>query len=376
MDRKKSEYSSGYFIEKAHWNEAKQRVNEKNNLHEDINNELMAIESKIFDIKRNLENEDKLVSTSIIKDILTEKHKLVAMVLESFDNYTDLLEKKGETKLSTGTRYNETKARIQDFLIEKKNIKDINVKYINYKFLEELDVFLSQVKVKHSDKTLSRNTVNKHLSRLRTILIHCMNNGFITSNPFSGYELKNTKSTIEYLEESEVKQLIEHNLGGNKSLQRVRDLFVFSCFTGLRYSDTQALTMDKVIIDKNGKYWIKTDTIKTSQFIGIPILKEAVKILDKYKNSPERKVKNLALPQISNQKGNAYLKTIADLVGIDKRLHHHVSRHSCGTYLVSKGYSLEMVAEWLGHESTRTTKIYAKITGKVLDKIRDELDAN
>jgi len=372
MDRKKNDYSVGHYITLKDWDIGKQRAKQKANLQDEINVELSSLESKIIDIKKSLEKENKLVSTSIIKDILTEKNKIEAHLIESFDEYKKQLDEKGKVKKVSIKRYDETKNYLINFLKTKK-LSDINVKFVKFTFIQEFDLFLSKAKIKNTERFIELNTRNKHHSRLRTVLLQALNHGFIIGNPYANFQLENSPSKVEYLEENEVQKIMNHGLAGNESLKRVRDVFIFSCFTGLRFTDAMDLTMDNIIINK-GKYYLKTTQNKNSQFLGIPILKEAISIIDKYVDSPERLIKNMVLPQISNQKFNVYIKEIAILVGITKHLHHHVARHSCGTYLLSQGFSLEQVAEWLGQKSTRVTKIYAKITGVSLDIMRDKLE--
>jgi site-specific recombinase XerD len=163
-------------------------------------------------------------------------------------------------------------------------------------------------------------------------------------------------------------------LGGNQSLEKVRDIFLFSVYTGLRFEDAQALTMDRLSKDKAGKTFLTIEQEKTNEPLVLPVLEPAVKIVSKYKSSPERKILNKVLPKISNQKLNVYLKVIADLASIDKKLTHHVARHTCATtVLLSNDVPIEVVSKWLGHTNIKTTQIYAKITNVYLQKVANNL---
>lgn len=374
LNRKKTEYSVGYAIALQDWDEGKQRAKKKSNINDEINTELASLETKIIDIKKSLEKDNKLVSASTIKDILTEKHKLDAFIIELFEKYKEELDVRGEVKKVTIIRYNETKAHLINFLESKKKISDINVRYIDHTFIVDFGLFLSTLKIKNTTNNLKRNTINKHHSRLRTILIQARNNGFLQTNPYLNNKLKNEESTIVYLEKDELKKIENLDLSSNDSLSRVRDLFIFSCYTGLRFAQAEELKMDNIKIEK-GKYWLRIDKIhKSGNYLGIPILKGAISIIKKYQDSSERKILNKVLPKITNQKFNVYIKIIADLAGVKKHLHHHVARHTCGTFLLSEKYSIDQVAAWLGQKDTRVTKIYAKITASSLDKMRDEID--
>jgi integrase/recombinase XerD len=370
VDRKKAEIATKYSIEAKDWDDTKQRT--KKNVQ--INEDLSGIESDVYSIAKRLEKEKKLLSANAIKDILTHKDCLDAYLLEYYDKYIQRLEKAGEVEKVTITRYNETKKYLTQFLNARK-LNDILIENIDFKFLLDLDLFLLNVKVTDGGQPLERNTINKHHSRVRTILIRAIKEGFIHKNPYSDFQLKNTAPKRTFLSQEELDSIINHDLGGNDSLIRVRDIFVFSVYTGLRFEDAQRLTADKIIIDKNGKTSLEIQQEKTGEPLCIPILKPALKIIDKYTNSPERLLTGKILPKISNQKLNTYLKVIADMAKIRKVLSHHVARHTCATtVLLSNEVPLEVVSKWLGHRNIRTTQIYAKITNNYMQKMAEKID--
>lgn len=221
-----------------------------------------------------------------------------------------------------------------------------------------------------------RNTVNKHHSRLRTILIRAVKEGHITKNPYIDFQLKYTPSSRTFLTEEELKKITENNLGDNESLKRVRDIFIFSVYTGMRFEDAQLLTIDRIEKDKKNNYTLRIEQEKTKEPLLIPLLKPALDIIKKYENSPERKVFKKVLPKITNQKVNSYLKVIADITGIEKNLTHHVARHTCATtILISNDVPIEAVSKWLGHTNIKTTQIYAKITNNYLQKVAEKVES-
>ena len=146
-------------------------------------------------------------------------------------------------------------------------------------------------------------------------------------------------------------------------LDLVRDIFLFSCFTGLAYIDVANLTEDN-IVELDGRKWIMTKRQKTNIATNILLLEIPGMILEKYR--PVRKERKL-LPVISNQKMNGYLKEIADLCGIKKHLTFHMARHTFATMSLSKGVPIESVSKMLGHTNIRTTQIYARITNKKIE---------
>jgi integrase/recombinase XerD len=129
--------------------------------------------------------------------------------------------------------YRETKVHLIGVSDKRKSWMIFLIEHIDYKFISDFDLYLLKQKVNHSEKTMERNTVNKHHSRLRTILIRAMREGYIVKNPYIDFKLKYTPSNRTFLTEDELKLHNKHPLGNNESLKRVRDVFIFSVYTGL-----------------------------------------------------------------------------------------------------------------------------------------------
>ncbi len=370
VNRKKAEVATIYMAEFKDWDDAKQRTKKNNQ----VNEELTSLETQVYTIVKRIEKEKRALTAHTIKNYLTQKGKLDAYLLDFYDNYVVRLRKAGEVDEITITRYNETRAYLLRFLEERKQ-KEILMENINYQFINDFDLFLLSLKDRNNKKLMERNTVNKHHSRLRTMVIRALKEGYMHKSPYVDFKLKNTASKRTFLSQEELEQIIEHELGGNESLKRVRDIFVFSVYTGLRFEDAQQLTMDRIIKDKKGNYTLQISQEKTDEPLSVPLLKPAMDIVGKYKDSPERKMFKKVLPKITNQKLNAYLKTIADLTGITKTLSHHVARHTCATtILLSNEVPIEVVSKWLGHTNIKTTQIYAKITNTYMQNMADKID--
>ena len=265
----------------------------------------------------------------------------------------------GELEEVTVEMYGYTKNHLQKFIQSTKKVDDVPIENIDYRFITDFDSFLLNQKIyKDTEKTLGRNIASKHHSRFRTILIRGIKEGLISRNPYVDFKLKKTPSKRIYLTEEELKKITDHDLGKNESLDRVRDIFIFSVYTGLRFEDAQQLTIDRIVKDKKGKYIMSIRQEKTNEELTIPVLAPAMKIVEKYSNSAERKILKMVLPKITNQKLNTYLKVIANLVGVNKALSHHVARHSCATtVLLSNDVPMEVVSKWLGHTNIKTTQI-------------------
>jgi site-specific recombinase XerD len=213
----------------------------------------------------------------------------------------------------------------------------------------------------------------KHLRYLKQIITNALKNRFITIDPFDDYKLGYKPVNKEYLIEPEIKQLLTKKFTA-KRLEEVRDVFVFQCFTGIAYIDAANLTHDNIIEDGFGQKWIRLNRQKSSVQANIPLLEIPLAILKKYKNLKDEKL----LPIHSNQKMNEYLKEIAALCGINKRLTSHCGRHTFGTIMLTKGVSIESVSKMLGHTNITTTQIYAKVLNQKIssevNKVRGEFD--
>lgn len=153
----------------------------------------------------------------------------------------------------------------------------------------------------------------------------------------------------------------------------MRDIFLFSCFTGLAYADVAKLKRTEITIGIDGEKWIFTKRTKNDSPSRIPLLPICLEILDKYKEHPKCCNKGLLLPVLSNQKMNSYLKEIADVCGIPKELTFHIARHTFATTVtLSNGVPIESVSKMLGHKNLRTTQHYAKILDR---KVSDDMKA-
>ncbi|WP_317127043.1 site-specific integrase [Chryseobacterium carnipullorum] len=192
-------------------------------------------------------------------------------------------------------------------------------------------------------------------------------------DPFMNYHSKFNEVTRMFLNEKEIEVLFAKDFK-NERLSLVRDIFLFSCFTGLAYIDTQKLTYQNINLGLDGSQWIYTKRQKTKTTSNIPLLSQTEKIIEKYKNHPVCLNNGKLLPILSNQKMNAYLKEIADLCGINKELTYHIARHTFATTItLSNGVSIESVSKMLGHKSIKTTQHYAKILDKKVSEDMMEL---
>jgi integrase len=212
----------------------------------------------------------------------------------------------------------------------------------------------------------------KHIERLRKTVTLAAKMEWIPKDPFTRYKLKFQKTERQFLNAEEL-SLIENVILEKEKLDRARDLFVFSCYTGLSYIDLINLKPSNVIIGIDGEYWIKTSRQKTDTPVNVPLLRPVFSLIEKYKNNVLISNKGRLLPYLCNQKLNEYLKEIATLCGIKKYLNFHLARHTFSTTVtLANGVPLETVSKMLGHTKLSTTQIYVHVLEK---KIGEDMKA-
>ena len=305
----------------------------------------------------------EVVTARKLKCRLISKDEKSMTLLELFDDYIkDYSKLVGVSKTKkTCDRYILTRRRIEEFMQSEYKRTDISVNDVNPKFIAGFEIFL------RTQYKLSNNYVMKMIQRFRSIYQVAIDNGWANKNPFVSFKLKFENTERGYLTMAELTNLMNKQLT-SKRLEQIRDVFVFSCFTGLAYCDAQALIAEHIIVGPNKAHWLRTHRKKTSAPVDVPLLEIPLQILAKYEGRcPNGKL----LPMPSNQKCNDYLKEIASICGIEKRLTFHLARHTFATTVtLTNGVPIESVSKMLGHRSLKTTQIYAKI---VNDKLAEDM---
>ena len=256
------------------------------------------------------------------------------------------------------SKYELCKKRFTQMLEKKYHCKDMSLKELNPVVVQDYKNFLM------TDVNMCNNTAVKTMKTFRTVILHGIKLGVIHKDPFVGVHFHMEKVDRGFLTDEEISAIMTKHFDLPR-LELVRDLFIFSCFTGLAYIDVKALTYDKImrLADVD---WIISKRVKTVTPINVVLSDGAKRIIEKYKDYPKKK-KGHVFPVFSNQKTNQYLKEIATACGIDKELTFHMARHTFATLTLSKGVPIESVSRMLGHTNIRTTQIYAKITNKKIE---------
>ncbi len=189
-------------------------------------------------------------------------------------------------------------------------------------------------------------------------------------HPFERFKLRFQRTEREFLTTKELTELENFSFSKDR-LNRVKDVFIFSCYTGLAYIDLVNLTASNLCLGMDGEYWIKTSRQKTDVPVNVPLLPQAMKIIEKYKDDPIVSNKNALVPLFTNQKINDYLKKIARECKIEKYMNFHMARHTFATTVtLTNGVPIETVSKMLGHTKLSTTQVYVHILQK---KISDDM---
>ncbi|WP_373055938.1 site-specific integrase [Zunongwangia sp. H14] len=369
VDRKRTEYSISRRIQPEYWSTKLQKVMGNNPNEKEINTHINNLRHKLNKIHQVLSDNDQLITADVmigeLKGDNKPKPKMTLEVFKEHNEQMDRLSGKSISK-STAKRYWTCYNHVEQFLKEEYKTKDYPMNDINHQFITKFEYFLK------TKRECNHNSALKYVNNFKKIIRIALANQWMDRDPFYNYKVQFETVEREFLNEEEVQKLIEKDLHLDR-LKLVRDMFVFSCYTGLAYSDVKKLSSADITKGIDGGKWIRIKRTKTKSLSSIPLLPVAEEILDRYKDHPEVKDGKYVLPVLSNQKSNAFLKEIAALCGIQKPLTTHLARHTFATTItLTNGVPIESVSKMLGHQDLRTTQHYAKIVNR---KISDDMKA-
>ncbi|MDN4028687.1 site-specific integrase [Chryseobacterium gambrini] len=352
-------FSTGLFINPNCWNSKQQKAKPPNDENTFINSQLSLIKNEINQAFLFLQvNEETFDVEDVFLQYKGEIPKKNKTVLHVFNEHNDKLEKLVGKDYTIGTlwKFKQAKQLLKDYLKHQYNKNDYQFKDMNLKFVQDYEFYLK------SEKNLALATVNKTIQRFRRMIRVAISEGIIDKDPFILYKVKLIKKEVVYLTTEELESLEKHQFSQFR-LQQVADMFIFCCYTGLAYNEMSNLETKHIVKGFDGNYWIKMIREKTQKEISIPLLPKSANIIEKY-----QKIGNInkILPGISNQKFNSYLKEIAEIIGIQKNLTHHIARKTFATtVLLFNDVPIEIVSELLGHSKiTITQEHYAKVVNK------------
>lgn len=288
-------------------------------------------------------------------------------LLDYFHTFIEQFEKRVGVNRSakSAQTYRTTCDHLARFLSKRLQLSDIPFSALDRSFIDKFDLYL------RTEQHFAPRTVILYMTRLHTVVNKAIVAGIITADPFAGYEPPRPERKRRYLTREELKRLMTIPLPSSK-LYLVRDLFLFSCYTGISYGDMYRLTVDKLETAEDGTIWIKAVREKTGVEFEVPLLDLPLHIIDKYRDAaPDGKL----LPMYGNSELNKGLKHLAAVCGIDRKLTFHMARHTYATEIaLSHGVPMETVSRMLGHSRVDTTQIYAKVTDDKIDTDTQSLD--
>ena len=358
-------FSTGKQIKVTSWDKNRQLVKGKDEEATSLNNYLKSVRAKLYEKEAELLDRGFIITAQLLYDAYFDKveclkERSLLSVLE--EHNTERKAMVGKTVApATYWIFEYTGRLLREFIPKKYNREDLYLRELNIGFIQGFHSFLL------SEKKMGQNSCTKHLKFLKKLLILAVANSYISYNPVNAYKVEREPVEMDFLDEEELRKIINFDTPIPR-FEKARDFFLFGCFTGLSYIDIKTLAPEHFEKDSAGRIWIKKRRIKTGVLSRIPLLPIAKLILDKYKGGEK------LLPIQAPADINKYLKDIAILCGINKRICFHTSRHTfASTVTLANNISLEVVSKMLGHTNTRMTAHYAKLIDKCISEQMDKL---
>lgn len=370
VNQRRAEFATSYFIQIKYWNEKQRKVKTSHQQSHLIN----AYIDKTLNEINQIFFEESAKGTKLSSRFIKEKYLGIGdtapthkSIMDAFDYHNTKMEEQveiGKVVKKTHTRYRITKNKIEAFMQHQYNLDDMPLPDLRLRFVTEFEHYLL------TEENLQTNTAHKYIKNLKKIMNMSVGLDWIPSNPFNNFRCSYTAPDREVLTQEEL-DVIRLKKIDTPRLAEVRDVFVFCCYTGFAYSDIYKFDYHAVTKRIDGDYWLSTSRQKTGSKESVPLLPIALDIIKKYRDHQYCIEADKLLPVNSNQRYNGYLKEIAAICGIKKKITSHIARHTFATTVtLANGVPIETVSAMLGHNSIRTTQIYAKVVEK---KVSDDM---
>lgn len=347
------------------WSQAKECSRGRDRKSLDLNNYLEVARMKLHQIFYELEEDGKQITAKLILQKFfgqdeNNRRTLLGTFKEHNENCRKLI---GIDYVEiTVNRFDLCRRYLEEFIKKEYLEGDLMLKDLNGEFVRKFEIFLK------IEKNCQQNTVIRYMKSIKKVIHWAIANEWMTRNPFAGIKFQEKEVIKEVLTKEELQIMMQKEFAIPR-LELVRDVFIFSVFTGLAFVDVSQLKPEHIVRDPKGKLWIRKHRQKTKNICNIPLLEIPKILLDKYENHPISNKKGLCLPVPVNQKMNSYLKEISDLCGITKNVSTHTARHTFATQIcLSNDVPMETVSKMLGHSSIRTTQLYAKVVDLKISK--------
>lgn len=368
-ESKRKIFSIGFKVTRNKWNQNKQIATGKSEMTQRINTQMEVIKKKLVEIETKLIMEGS-------EDILEDMYALYIGKTTVSRSFITLFEERYMTakrmegikfKKSTLDKFKDVLELVRAYIKKSYHASDIPMNKVNFKFISGLEDYLLTVR---RQKPV---TINKNMQRVKQVTTYAMKCNYIKVDPFIDHAPLKVEKELVFLTTEELHKLESYQFAQER-LAKVRDLYLFSVYTGLAYHEAFALQKKHIIMAFDKKFWLEMKREKTGKGISVPLLPQAMKIMEKYDNGGDKEAH--VLPAISNQKMNSYLKEITEIVGINKKLTHHTARKTFATtILLYNDVPIEIVSKLLGHSSIAVTqKHYAKVVNKKVSACMEKLE--
>lgn len=374
LKRVKAEIATGIRCRPEDWDEECTTFNPENPQSRFLLTRLREFEGKVYDAYTGIRNSGKKPDVVTMKQVITGKTEAGSpKLLKYFADHIKLLVNKGEHSEGTLTMYRKTQDYLEQFL-KAKRLTSLRLSELRTSHVVQFQDYLLTTPNPILGRPIGRVTANKNMKNLKAALKHAHALELIERNPFSAYKMEWPKTRMAFLSPEEVRNIAQLDLSSCKeTLDEVRLCFLFSIYTGLRYSDAFGLLRTNLTTDDDGQLWMSIRQKKTRTPLSVPMFKPAVDIYLRFKEKyPGQKT---VLPTYTNQFVNREVKVLCDLIGItDKRISWHTARHTYAVNMIDKGIDLFTTSHFLGHASTRSSEIYAKVPRSRAKAVVQELN--
>lgn len=361
VDSIRAELSAQRSCNPLKWNTRTGRVNGSKEDARQLNNYLDTLQTKAYEIHRRMVESGIPITAQGMKERFVGVTVKPNMLLEVFLRHNEQMLKLisvGEYAKGTYKHFKTTYLHLRDFIPWKFKQHDVDVKRVDYDFIAEFQFYLK------TEKKVGHNSTMKYLGDFKKIIFLCVKNDWLPKDPFMGFKLARKEVVRDYLLMEEVEVLANLELEVT-SLRQVRDIFLFSCYTGLAYVDVKKLNRQEIQTGPDGHIWLFIRRQKSGTAAPVPLLPPCLEILERYRAHPLLVGTDYVLPVLSNQKMNAHLKTISKLSGIDKFLTYHLARHTFATSVtLNNNVPIESVMKMMGHKNLKQTQHYAKVLNR------------
>ena len=333
----------------------------------EVNRKLDKMRVSINKHYQEILDRDNYVTAEKVKNAFLGLEYRCQTLLKVYAQYNEDYEKlykAGMRSWGSLRRYRCVYRHLQEFLQSRYHVNDISLKELNPAFITDFEAFL------RTDKHLCENSLSVYMLPLRTMVFRAIDNGWLTRDPFHDYKVPKVETTRGFLTKEEIHLLMNAELK-RKTMQLIRDLYLFCCFTGLSFADLKNLKEEHIQTFFDDSEWIMIDRQKTGVRATIKLLDYPKSIMEKYRGlCADGRI--FPVPCYSDCRG--ILLRVAKRCGITKHLTWHMSRHTMATEIcLTNGVPIETVSSILGHKNIKTTQIYAKITKEKLNKDMDKL---